>query len=92
MAALVRGVFLVSAVYGESAREYGITSRQGRRRAGDTLADLLGRVVLADEGPVVLADPGEGRPADAEVRGLRFVIRTTIVRSANLSLMCGSVE
>ncbi|SNS09963.1 DNA-binding transcriptional regulator, MarR family [Actinomadura mexicana] len=30
MAALVRGAFLVNAVYGESAREYGITSQQGQ--------------------------------------------------------------
>lgn len=30
MAALVRGAFLVNAVYGESAREYGITAQQGQ--------------------------------------------------------------
>jgi DNA-binding MarR family transcriptional regulator len=30
VAALVRGAFLVNAVYGESAREYGITSQQGQ--------------------------------------------------------------
>lgn len=30
MAALVRGAFLVNAVYGESARECGITAQQGQ--------------------------------------------------------------
>ncbi|MGW2311644.1 MarR family winged helix-turn-helix transcriptional regulator [Actinomadura luteofluorescens] len=142
VAALVRGAFLVNAVYGESAREYGITAQQGQllcvlmarprgmgelgamlglakssltglvdrternglvRREPDprdlravrvaltaegsrlveefyaetcrridrlpeglsdaergALADLLGRVVLDNEVPVVFAEPGEG--------------------------------